>query len=362
MQSATLFNDLLIRDGESRGTDSIVPPNRFLRRQLTRGCAPPSKIWRFQSINQDPLLIKPHAAWNLIANLVRTPETDEASDHDLFLKAHLMTAFLFNQVFLLTTAVQAAVMQPAVLHLAVLPQAGASNPSAEQSESKQNSVAETLKIKQALLKTLESNPRPTANDQASINVWSRRADALFFLERFPQAVKEYEQMISIDPSIKKSHWRLGIAYFFNDQPKKAVQIFEGYHSFDDVDRENGIWRYLSQFKATNSKTAEQELFKYEKDDREPFPAVYKLFDGSMTAQQVIESIPANLPKSETEQQAFYIRLYCGMLSVVRKQNSDAIGHLEKAVLCQWPQTAGYGPNYMWHVARIQLNQLKIQAK
>lgn len=230
-----------------------------------------------------------------------------------------------------------------------------------QPSSSQHPIDETSKITQTLLKTLKSNPKPTVGDQTSINVWSRRADALFFLERFPEAVAEYEQMIMIDPGVKKSHWRLGIAYFFNNQPAKAVEIFEGYHSYDDVDRENGIWRFLSQFKATNSKTAGQELLKYEKDDREPFPAVYKLFDGSMTSQQVIDSIPNDLSKNETEQRAFYVRLYCGMLSVVKNQNADAIGHLEKAVHCKWPQTAGYGPNYMWHVARIQLNQLRAKA-
>ena len=230
------------------------------------------------------------------------------------------------------------------------------------SEAPRNQQPTDATIKAELLKLLEANPKPKENNRATINVWSRRADSLFFLERFSEAVKEYEQMIAIDPELKQSHWRLGIAYFFNNEADKAVQIFEGYHSFDDVDRENGIWRFLSQFKATNPMTAGQELLKYEKDDREPFPAVYKLFDGSITSEQVIASIPANLSKTETEQRSFYIQLYCGMLSVVKNQNADAINHLEKAVQCKWPQTAGYGPNYMWHVARIQLNQLKSKSK
>lgn len=258
-----------------------------------------------------------------------------------------MTALRFHQVLCFAVLFQATVV---------------ASPSSSQLAGNQEPTNESAEIKRSLLKTLAANPRPAAINQATMNVWSRRADALFFLERFPEAVTEYEQMISIDPTLKQSHWRLGIAYFFNNQPDKAVQIFEGYHSFDDVDRENGIWRFLSQFKATNSKTAGRELLKYEKDDRQPFPAVYKLFDGSMTSQQVIDSIPANLSKTETEQRSFYIRLYCGMLSVVKNQNADAIGHLEKAVQCKWPQTAGYGPNYMWQVARIQLNQLKADAR
>lgn len=209
-------------------------------------------------------------------------------------------------------------------------------------------------IRQQLLRRLESNPAPTEETVASVNVWSRRGDALFFLERFEESVAAYEKMIQVDPATKASHWRLGIAYFFNNQPAKAVQIFEGYHSYDNVDRENGIWRFLSQWKATDAKTAEKELLKYEKDDREPFPAVYQLFSGKMTIAQVVDSVPADLSPAAKEQREFYIRLYCGMLSVVRDQPAQAITHLRKATEYKWPRSAGYGPNYMWHVARVQL--------
>lgn len=284
----------------------------------------------------------------------------------LFLCLLLQVTVVARPISGRTVPLQPATQQPAPKEPSpkepASPQAVNQKPADEKPSSHQKSSAEAAAIKQALLKTLAANPKPTVNNLTTVNVWSRRADALFFLERFPEAVTEYQHMIAIDPKLKTSHWRLGIAYFFNEEPDKAVQIFEGYHSFDDVDRENGIWRFLSQFKATNSKTAGQELLKYAKDDREPFPAVYRLFDGSMTSQQVIDSIPENLLKTDIEQRSFYIRLYCGMLSVVKKQNADAIGHLEKAVQCQWPQTAGYGPNYMWHVARIQLNQLKAKNK
>lgn len=213
-------------------------------------------------------------------------------------------------------------------------------------------------LEKSLQKILTDNPRPIDGEQiSSIQTWSERADALFFLGRFQEAVKEYEQMLAIDPRLRKSHWRLGIAYFFNDQPDKAVQIFEGYHSYDDVDRENGIWRFLSQHKASDAATARKELLRYKKDDRQPFPSVYRLFDGTMTEQQVVESIPADASQVVREQRTFYIRLYCGMLSVVKKENTQAVEHLKLAVACEWPRKAGYGPNYMWHVARVQMNLL-----
>ncbi|MCP4505045.1 MAG: hypothetical protein GY826_01455, partial [Fuerstiella sp.] len=70
-------------------------------------------------------------------------------------------------------------------------------------------------------------------------VHSRRGDALFFLGRCQESVAEYQAMVKLDPSLDASHWRLGIALFFAGQPAKAAAQFDKYHSFDNVDRENG---------------------------------------------------------------------------------------------------------------------------
>ena len=186
---------------------------------------------------------------------------------------------------------------------------------------------------------------------------SRRGDALFFLGRFKESVQEYEAMVKLDPSLDASHWRLGIAYFFARTPKQGAAQFDKYHSFDDVDRENGIWRYLCQYHATDAKTAKKELLKYEKDDREPFPAVYKLFDDSLTPEQALEAIPKDLPTTQREMRLFYTELYIGMHLVVKKQPEKAAQYLALATSRKWPQRAGFGPNYMWHVGRVQLEQL-----
>jgi lipoprotein NlpI len=173
-------------------------------------------------------------------------------------------------------------------------------------------------------------------------------------------VDEYSAMVRLDPSTDASHWRLGIALFFAERPGEAVAQFEKYHSFDDVDRENGIWRYLSQYRATDAGTAQKELLRYNKDDREPFPAVYRLFDGSLSPQQALAQIPADLPAAERDKRLFYTELYIGMHLVVKQKLPEARDYLARAVSRTWPRTAGYGPNYMWHVARVQLNELLLE--
>ena len=164
-------------------------------------------------------------------------------------------------------------------------------------------------------------------------------------------------MVALDPELDTSHWRLGIAYFYADKPQRAVRQFEKYRSFDDVDRENGIWRYLSQFKATDGTAAKKELIRYAKDDRQPFPTVYKLFDDSVTPEQALSSIPMDIPAADREARLFYTELYIGMHMVVKNSPALAKLYLKKSVERKWPRTAGYGPNYMWHVGRVQLELL-----
>ena len=222
--------------------------------------------------------------------------------------------------------------------------------------------SEVAKLKAGFEETLRSNPTPPEASAGATNIHSIRGDSLFFLGRFKESVTEYQKMVTLDPSLDSSHWRLGIALFFADEPKLAVTQFEKYHSFDNVDRENGIWRYLSQFKATDSATAQKELIRYDRDDREPFPAVYKLFDGSLSPEQAIASIPNDLPEAEKDKRLFYTELYIGMHMVVKKNTKEATRYLKLAVSRKWPVKAGFGPNYMWHVGRVQLDQLQIEAK
>lgn len=190
-----------------------------------------------------------------------------------------------------------------------------------------------------------------------VSLHSRRGDAYFFTGQYAKAVREYEKMVDVDASLDASHWRLGIALFFANRPKTAVAQFEKYHSFDDVDRENGIWRYLSQYRATDATTAKKELLKYRKDDREPFPAVYRLFDDTLTPDDALALIGDDLPKSERDKRLFYTELYIGMHKVVQGQDAEAIRFLKLAVSRKWPQDAGGGPRYMWHVGRVQLKDL-----
>lgn len=226
----------------------------------------------------------------------------------------------------------------------------------EVSDGKLKEVQATIQAAQSVLvKELTAELQANPN---SIEAYSRRGDAYFFLGEFDQAVSDYEKMVDLNPGLASSHWRRGIAYFYAGKFDEAAKQFELYHSFDDVDRENGIWRYLSQHKAYGREKAREGLLKYKKDDREPFPAVYQLFAGKITPAEILKSIQDAKVDEERNKRLFYAELYIGLNNAVENRPQMAVMHLLASTHNRWPQTAGYGPNYMWHVGRLHLIQLQ----
>ncbi|MEM7231695.1 MAG: hypothetical protein AAF517_05955 [Planctomycetota bacterium] len=205
-------------------------------------------------------------------------------------------------------------------------------------------------------RAVERNPR-------QVRVYSERGDAYFFRGRFAESVADYEKMVELNPSLDASHWRRGIAHFYAGQYRKGARQFEVYHSFDDVDRENGIWRYFCQYMAYGREKARKGLLKYKKDDREPFGDVYRLFSGSVHGDEILKKIAdADISSNEREKRYFYAYLYIGLNDFIEGRYGSALATLEKCVANRWGPEAGFGPNYMWHVGRVHRDWLQRRAR
>ncbi len=200
--------------------------------------------------------------------------------------------------------------------------------------------------------------RELARKPKNVDLYSRRGDLWFAEAAFAESVHDYRKMVELQPDLDRSHWRLGIAYFYAGEYAKAASQFERYHSFDNIDRENGIWRYLSQYRASGKEAARQGLLKYEKDDREPFPDLYRLFAGEIEPDEILQRITeAKLSDNERNKRLFYADLYIGLNDTVQGDLEAAREHLARAAANPWPAQAGYGPRYMWTVTRLHLNRL-----
>lgn len=214
-------------------------------------------------------------------------------------------------------------------------------------------------LRQELDKTIQKLTDQIAADPKNVDLYSRRGDARFFRAQFKEAVQDYEKMVELQPDLETSHWRRGIAYFYAARYKDAAHQFEIYHTFDDVDRENGIWRFFSQAKASGIEQARKGLLKYKKDDREPFPDLYRMFAGELPGDEVLSRIgAAKIDKEERQKRLFYAELYIGLNAFIAGKLQDAEQHLRVAVTNPWGPQAGFGPRYMWHVGRVHYEQLE----
>ncbi len=193
---------------------------------------------------------------------------------------------------------------------------------------------------------------------ADISTYTRRGDAFFFTGKFQQAIADYDKTIQLDDRLSSRHWQRGIACYYAGQFEEAAKQFEAYHSYDNVDRENGIWRYLCQAKSKGIEYARSRLLQYKQDDRPPLSSVYRLFQGTATPEQLVAAInSAELSDEERAKRLFYVHLYVGLHYELEGADELAIKHLRLATASSWGQHAGYGPNYMWHVGRIQFERL-----
>jgi lipoprotein NlpI len=205
---------------------------------------------------------------------------------------------------------------------------------------------------------LEAFNRQWGSGVLSASQHSQRGDLLFFLGRFPEAVNEYTEMARNVPDVENSNWRRGLALYYAGNFSEAAAQFRRCYELDKVDRENGIWDFLSRARLGGVEQARQEMLAYHTGDREPFDDLYRLFQGKLSKEAVLEHLrAARLEEQDRQGRLFYANLYIGLNELIQGQPRTARTFLQTAVENQWPLDAGYGPHYMWQIARLQLKLL-----
>ena len=216
--------------------------------------------------------------------------------------------------------------------------------------------AEMAQMKESFRLGIKSLTKEISKDPTQVKFFSNRGDLRFFLGQFKEARNDYERMIVLAPNLEASHWRLGIVYYYLEEYEKAAYQFQIYHNYDGVDRENGIWRFMSQFKSKGLKTAREGLLKYEKDDRPPYPLLYEMFAGRLKPEEVFSKIEqVDYPEKYRVRVLFHALLYVGIyLELVEDELGVAKNLLKKAYMNEYGQSTG---TYMWQVARLHYFQM-----
>ena len=200
-------------------------------------------------------------------------------------------------------------------------------------------------------KTVAECTAELAENPTRVSLYSQRGDAHLFLGRFAEAVTDFERMIALDPSQDAGHWRLGIAYYFANRFRESARQFEKYHTYDGRDRENGIWKCLADAKLHGIEKARSQMLEYSRFDREPFPALYEMFAGRKTADELFAELEAKKLGNDLLVQ-FFAHYYVGVNEDLLGRSDSAQEHLTKAVKLFADRNLPGGPGYMWQVATL----------
>jgi len=220
------------------------------------------------------------------------------------------------------------------------------------------SDAERAEIKQTWDDKISELTKKLATKGDDLSALSQRGDAYFFRGHFAASLRDYQKMCEVSPDVEPGHWRLGLVQYYAGEFETSTKFFDRFFKTDDVDREGGLWKYLAQAKGEGPEKAKAGLLKYTKFDREPMPTVYRLFEGTITPEELLKTVDEKkLAENERQKRLFYIELYIGLWLDAHKQPQDALPHFRAATANKWPRDAGYGPNWMWHVARVHYELL-----
>ena len=218
------------------------------------------------------------------------------------------------------------------------------------------SAEELLLIETRYSKLAQKSGIRILTNPADLSAYSSRGDARLFLGDFLGAKNDYEKMIELKPELEISHWRLGIVYFYLSEFGKAARQFEIYHQYDDVDRENGIWRFMSQFQESGLEKAREGLLSYNHDDRPPYPWLYEMFKGKIKPFEVFQKIKAaGFPPAHEVRVLFHANLYVGIfLELTEGPTEETLRYLANATHNLYGRSSG---TFMWQVARLHHSRI-----
>jgi len=167
-----------------------------------------------------------------------------------------------------------------------------------------------------------------------------------------ESIADFDRMIEQEPSHENGCWERGLSRYFAGEFAKAQKSFEDYHKVGPDDTENDLWRMLSQAEVDGLSEAQKVLRTLHAKRGGVFPQLYELYTGKIQPAEVLTRVAqATAADAERREREFYTHLYIGMWFVANRDKPKATDHLEKAVALR-------SADYMWYVARAQLDRLR----
>ncbi len=188
-------------------------------------------------------------------------------------------------------------------------------------------------------------------------------DISFAASKIDESIAAYDAAIRIDPDVEPRLWQRGLALYYADRYADGVKQFETHQTVNSQDVENAVWHLLCAARVSDVEQAREKLIPITSDPRVPMAAIYEMFAGRMTPEDVLkaarktsESAPADGDGHKL--QLYYAYLYIGLHHEMLGEKEAALESLKKA--------EGQNPlgktNFMGQVARIHLELRKTKGE
>lgn len=193
---------------------------------------------------------------------------------------------------------------------------------------------------------LKVNPRAALAFQT-------RGEELFKLGRFKESLADFDRYLEMTPADRPQHWQRGIACYYAGRYEDGRKQFELHQAVNPNDVENAVWHFLCVTRASSLDEARRRLIRIEGDRRIPMMAVYALFAGKGSVDEVIKAVNVNAPSpTEMNQRLFYAHLYVGLYYEATGDRKRAREHILKAA------DDDKADHYMGDVARVHAALLR----
>jgi lipoprotein NlpI len=162
--------------------------------------------------------------------------------------------------------------------------------------------------------------------------------------RFAASNAAFDELAKLVPEQAPQLWQRGIALYYAGRYADCRRQFESHRTVNPDDVENAAWHFLCVAREQAPDKARAALLPVGPDSRVPMREVYQMFQGALTADQVLKAAGG----SSSGQ--FYAHLYIGLYSEALGRTDLALKHIREAASDRYASAGGY----MHMVARVHV--------
>jgi lipoprotein NlpI len=152
--------------------------------------------------------------------------------------------------------------------------------------------------------------------------------------RFAASNAAFDELAKLVPEQAPQLWQRGIALYYAGRYTDCRRQFESHRTVNPDDVENAAWHFLCVAREQAPEKARAALLPVGPDARVPMREVYQMFQGSLTAEEVMKAA-GNRPSGQ-----FYAHLYIGLYSEALGRKDLALKHIREAASDRYA-SAGY---------------------